>query len=167
MRKSCAWCGSYAVNCCRVGSHTAPAAPKRQEYVGEGLWDFKISQIIPDNKFMRGVGQIALDKELVFPDMMIRALKKIPNIRIIREQVDGFFFLKLRLRQLSQEICSLTQIPQRQTYVPDQGGGALQSPAAPHRQSTNDLKGGGTEALDSSQRFGLECIWLGVRLNKG
>ena len=71
----------------------ALAAPQRREYVGDGLWDFKVSQIISDNRSMRGIGQIALDMELVYMDMMIRALKKMPNIRIVGGLVDGLFFV--------------------------------------------------------------------------
>ena len=69
-----------------------PAPPKRREYVGDGLWDFKYSQLICDNKSMRGIGQIALDMEQVYVDKILRSLRRMPNVKTYGALVDCVFY---------------------------------------------------------------------------
>ena len=69
-----------------------PTTPQRRQDVGEGLWDFKWSQDILDNRSMRPIGQIALDMEHVLIDKAMRALRKMPNIVTYGAVVDCVFY---------------------------------------------------------------------------
>jgi energy-coupling factor transporter ATP-binding protein EcfA2 len=59
------------------------------------LWDFKYSQLICDNKSMRGVGQIALDMEQVYVDKILRGLRQMPNVKTYGALVDCIFYTNL------------------------------------------------------------------------